>query len=115
MTSTPRSGTSFEIRSGGYVAEIASIGASVRTLRHEGRDLVVPFDADEVRPGFRGALLAPWPNRVVDGRYAFEGREFELPLTEPRRGHALHGLAAWLDFAPVEQSADAVTLSLIHI
>lgn len=111
MTSTPRSGTSFEIRSGGYVAEIASIGASVRTLRHEGRDLIVPFDADEVRPGFRGALLAPWPNRVVDGRYALEGREFELPLTEPRRGHALHGLAAWLDFAPVEQSADAVTLA----
>ena len=65
--------------------------------------IVVPFGADEVRPGFRGALLAPWPNRVVDGRYAFEGREFELPLTEPRRGHALHGLAAWLDFAPVEQ------------
>ena len=33
-----------------------------------------PFDADEVRPSYRGATLAPWPNRVVDGRYTFGGR-----------------------------------------
>lgn len=111
MTSTPRSGSQFALRFGGYTADVASIGASLRTLRHEGRDLVVPFDADEVRPGFRGAILAPWPNRVVDGRYTFDGREFELALTEPQRGHALHGLAGWLDFAVVAQGEASVTLA----
>ena len=52
-----------------------------------------------MRPAYRGALLAPWPNRVVDGRYTFDGEEQQLPLTEPERGHALHGLLVWADWA----------------
>lgn len=111
MTTTPRSGTQHSIRSGAYTAEIASIGASLRRLRHDGRDLIVPFDADEVRPGFRGALLAPWPNRVIDGRYTFAGEEYRLALTEPDRGHALHGFAGWLDFDVAAQATDALTLA----
>jgi len=71
----------------------------------------VPFDADEVRPWYRGATLAPWPNRVVDGRYTFAGVERRLALTEPDRGHALHGLAGWLDYVPIEESSSHVTLS----
>lgn len=107
--SIPVSGTHFGLTAGDYHATIASVGATLRTLEFDGRDLVVPFDADEVRPAFRGATLAPWPNRVVDGRYTFDGVEQQLPLTEPNRGHALHGLATWLDFAAVDRAADSVT------
>lgn len=109
--STPISGTHFGLTAGDYHATIASVGASLRTLEFDGRALVVPFDADEVRPAFRGATLAPWPNRVVDGRYTFEGEEQQLPLTEPNRGHALHGLAAWLDFDAIDRSASSVTFA----
>lgn len=112
-TTVPRSGRQFGIAVHGYAAEIASVGASLRTLRFDGRDLVVPFDADEVRPGYRGATLAPWPNRIVDGRYAFAGDELQLPLTEPARGQALHGLAAWLDFAPRVVEHDRVVLAAV--
>ncbi|WP_105567019.1 aldose 1-epimerase family protein [Microbacterium halophytorum] len=107
---TPRSGTQFRIAHGGYVAEVASVGASLRTLTHGGRDLVVPFEADEVRPGYRGTTLAPWPNRIVDGVYEFGGRRHELSLTEPSRGHALHGLLSWAEFSPREVADDAVAL-----
>ncbi|MCU1444697.1 MAG: galactose mutarotase, partial [Cryobacterium sp.] len=69
----PLSGLQFTISHGGYSATIASVGASLRLLTWNGRDLVVPFAADEVRPGYRGAVLAPWPNRVVDGSYTFDG------------------------------------------
>ena len=108
---TPVSGIQHTLRCDQYEAVIASVGASLRALRHEGRDLVVPFEADELRPGYRGATLAPWPNRVVDGTYSFSGEEFELPLTEPTRGHALHGLAAWLDFQKTGGGLDRVTLA----
>jgi len=111
----PRSGRQLRIVAGDYEADIASIGASLRTLRFRGRDLVVPFDADEVRPGYRGATLAPWPNRVVDGRYSFAGEEHQLPLTEPARGHALHGLVCWLDFAVREVADDAVVLAAVVV
>jgi aldose 1-epimerase len=107
---TPISGTHFGLTAGDYHATIASVGATLRTLEFRGRPLVVPFEADEIRPVFRGATLAPWPNRVVDGKYTFAGVEQQLALTEPARGHALHGLAAWLEFSPVDQSAGSVTL-----
>lgn len=99
----PLSGTQFELSFGDYTATVASVGATLRTLAHAGRDLIVPFDANEVRPGFRGAILAPWPNRIVDGRYTQDGVTHQLSLTEPDRGHALHGLAGWLDFIALEE------------
>ncbi|CAD6001420.1 aldose 1-epimerase family protein [Agreia sp. COWG] len=111
VTGGPLSGAAYSLSFGDYTADIAGVGASLRTLRHSGRDLVVPFDEDEVRPAFRGAVLAPWPNRVVDGRYEFGGELLELALTEPRRGHALHGLAAWGEWQLVESGPAHVTLS----
>ena len=113
MARTPSSGIQHALRAGDYEAVIASVGATLRSLTYNGRDLVVPFDADEVRPSYRGATLAPWPNRVVDGRYAFGGAEHQLALTEPARSHALHGLAAWLDFEAIDKGPDHVTLAAV--
>ncbi|MGX9346773.1 aldose 1-epimerase family protein [Microbacterium sp. KNMS] len=105
------SGVQHILRAGGYEAAVASVGATLRALTFEGRDLVVPFRADEVRPAYRGTTLAPWPNRVVDGRYRFDGVEYQLALTEPSRGHALHGLLSWAGFRIVEESGAHVTLA----
>ncbi|HKT57272.1 MAG TPA: aldose 1-epimerase family protein [Microbacterium sp.] len=110
MARVPLPGTQHVLRAGEYEASVASVGASLRSLRVRGRDLVVPFACDEVRPAYRGATLVPWPNRVVDGTYAFGGTEYRLPLTEPERGHALHGLGAWLDYKVVGKDADRVSL-----
>lgn len=108
--SAPIAGTSHVLRHGDAEAVIASIGASLRSYRVAGRDLVVPYAEDQVRPGYRGATLAPWPNRVVDGRYEVAGVEYRLALTEPERQHALHGLVAWLDFDATVVASDRVTL-----
>ncbi|GAB3395152.1 aldose 1-epimerase family protein [Humibacter soli] len=108
--SIPLSGTSIDLARGEYRASIATVGASLRSLTFAGRDLVVPFDADEIRPAFRGTTLVPWPNRVVDGRYTFAGIEEQLSLTEPQRGNALHGLGSWLDYRVVDRGDDFVEL-----
>ena len=55
----PASGTQYTITAGDYEATIASVGATLRSLTYRGRDLVVPFEPDIVRPFFRGATLAP--------------------------------------------------------
>ena len=109
----PVSGAQVVLERGGYRAEIAGVGATLRTLTFEGRDLVVPFAADEVRPGFRGALLAPWPNRVTDGRYERDGAEHQLPLNEVERGHALHGLAHWADWTIDQAQAARASASFV--
>ena len=107
----PMSGEQYEISAGGYRAVVAGVGATLRQLTFGGRDLVVPFDADELRPYYRGATLAPWPNRVVDGRYRWDGEDRQLSITEPKRGHALHGLASWLEFVALEHTAERVVLA----
>lgn len=104
--STPISGTQFTLKAAGYDAVIASVGATLRSLTFEGRNLVAPFDEDELRPAYSGAVLAPWPNRIAGGRYEFAGTEHQLPITEVARGHALHGLVCWADFAR-ESATDA--------
>ena len=108
--SIPASGRQLHLAGHGYEAAIASVGATLRALTFDGRDLIVPFDAEEVRPAYRGATLAPWPNRVVDGKYSFAGADHQLALTEPARSHALHGLLAWTEFADRAVEHDRVEL-----
>lgn len=110
-TALPRSGTQTTLSGYGYTATIASIGATLRELSYEGRDLVVPFEANELRPRSRGVTLAPWPNRIEDGRYVFRGQSHQLPLSEPARQNAIHGLVSWADFSVVAVDDDRVTLT----
>lgn len=105
------SGTPYTIESAGYRASIASVGATLRTLEYNGRPLILGYPVDAVRPGYRGALLAPWPNRVIGGAYRYDGVDYALPLNEPALGNALHGLVMWLDWQATEVTADRVTLA----
>lgn len=108
---SPVSGTAVFITNGPYEASIATVGATLRALSCDGRDLIVPFAEDAVRPSYRGATLVPWPNRVVDGTYEWDGTAHQLALTEPARGHALHGLGTWLDYDVAEQSDSEAVLT----
>ena len=76
----------YEIRAGDYTAVITARGAALRQLLHRGRDLVVPFPAGGPIPDYRGIIAAPWPNRIADGRYSFDGVRYEVPVNEPERG-----------------------------
>ncbi|MGW9111669.1 aldose 1-epimerase family protein [Microbacterium sp. NPDC055683] len=107
----PLSGRQWVLRAAGYEAVVAGIGATLRSLRDSTGDLIVPFDADRPRPGMRGALLAPWPNRTADGRYRFADVEHQLPLNEPDRRNAVHGLVAWLRFDEITSAPDQCVLT----
>ncbi len=39
----------------------------------------------------KGDFLIPFPNRISDGIYTFEGETYQLYPNETARGHALHG------------------------
>ena len=114
-TPVPVSGAQVVLERAGYRAEIAAVGATLRSLTFEGRDLVVPFAADVVRPLFRGALLAPWPNRVTDGRYERDGVTHQLPLNEVERQHALHGLVHWGDWSVDQAQAARASASFVLV
>ena len=104
------SGEQYAIAAAGYTAVVTEVGATLRTLAYDGRPLTAGFSADEIRPVYRGAVLAPWPNRVADGAYEFAGARHQLPLNEPGRRNALHGLAAWVSWTAVETGPARVVL-----
>jgi aldose 1-epimerase len=111
-TTTPVTGAQYDIAAGDYLATITELGAGLRLLGRGGQPLVSGYDADELPPAGRGQLLAPWPNRIDGGRYSFRGASFQLDLSEPARGTAIHGLTRWANWRVTAHSADAVELTL---
>jgi aldose 1-epimerase len=107
---TGPSGEQFEITGGGYRAVVTECGATLRLLEYAGRSVVHGFDEDEMSTAARGQLLVPWPNRIRDGAYSFDGRDLQLGLTEPGRGNASHGLARWAAWTPEEHAGSSVSL-----
>src|SRR6266702_2839536 len=106
----PLTGVQYEIEAGQYRATVTELGAGLRELAFRGQPLVAGYEADELPPAGAGQLLAPWPNRVDGGRYVFGGTEYQLALTEPARGNAIHGLTRWTSWTAVQQDASTVRL-----
>jgi aldose 1-epimerase len=108
----PLTGAQHEIAAGDYLATVTELGAGLRTLSHQGRPVIVTYDADEVPPAGAGQLLAPWPNRVDHGRYTFGGRSYQLDISEPGRDNAIHGLTRFASWGLTAAAADRVELGL---
>jgi aldose 1-epimerase len=99
-----------ELQRDGQRAEIDAIGASLRSWWAGGADRVSFRERTDPARAFDGATLVPWPGRIRDGVYEFAGRRHRLAISEPRRGSALHGLAARAPWGVVGRSGDAVRL-----
>ena len=56
--------------------------------------------------GFRNAVMAPWSNRLRDGKYSFQGREYDFAGKTVGGSLALHGLVADQPFELVEAGED---------
>jgi aldose 1-epimerase len=104
------SGEQHEIRSGGYRAVVTECGAGLRVLEYDGRPLVHGYDEASIASAGRGQLLLPWPNRLEDGSYSFGGRDHQLPLSEPSRHNASHGLTRWASWTVEETTGHSVSL-----
>lgn len=97
--------------SGDLQATITAVAAAIRTLTINGIDLVPPYGDDQTPPSGAGIVLVPWPNRIRDGRWAHDGVEQQLAITEPKLDNAIHGLLRHTEYREVERDRDSVTLA----
>jgi len=58
--------------------------------------------------GAHGAPLIPWPNRLADGKYSFDGTDYQVALTEPKSATAMHEFVA-------EESYDVIIHERSHL
>lgn len=104
------SGEQFEITFAKHRAVAVEVGGGLRTYSVDGRDVIDGYGADEMATGGRGQLLVPWPNRLQDGSYEFDGRLHQLPLNEQENSNAIHGLVRWLAWQVREREPHRVVL-----
>jgi aldose 1-epimerase len=109
------SGEQIEIVGDGQRAVVVEVGGGLRSYSVHGVELLDGYPQTAMCTSGRGQLLIPWPNRLQGGTYEFDGRRHRLPLTEPERGNAIHGLVRWSTWTVAERASDRVVVRhVIH-
>jgi aldose 1-epimerase len=109
------SGEQVELELGDQRVVVVEVGGGLREYAAGGGAVLDGYREDELCSSGRGQLLIPWPNRIADGRYEFDGRVEQLALDEPERGNAIHGLVRWAAWDVAERHQDRVAMEyLLH-
>ena len=111
----PTSGRQVELSHGDQHVVVVEVGGGLRTYTAAGRPLLDGYGEDELCRSGRGQVLLPWPNRLEDGSYEWDGERHQLPLDEPDHRNAIHGLVRWAGWAPaVVEPARVVMTHTLH-
>ncbi|MDQ6671125.1 MAG: aldose 1-epimerase family protein [Chloroflexota bacterium] len=110
---SPFTGWQIEIRHGLQRAMVVEVGAGLREYEVDGQPVLDGYASDTMAEGGAGLPLLPWPNRLADGEYVFEGQALRLPIDDVTRRNAMHGLTRWLNWRVADQAVDAVRMELI--
>ena len=85
-------------------------GGGLRRLAVGSWEVLDGYPAGGVAPGWRGAVLLPWPNRLRSGRWTWRGQELQLDVRSPEEPHAIHGLVAWQPWTVLAATDDRTTV-----
>lgn len=103
-------GRQYELRRGDAVAVVTELAAGLRSFIRAGTLLTETYGDDQIPPGAAGITLAPWANRVEDGKWFLNGEKQQLDITEVARNNASHGLLRNSAYALVDESEYSVSL-----
>lgn len=110
-THRPPSGTQYEITHGDQRAVVVEVGGGVRVYEVGDRPVLHPYDLGAVCDGAHGTPLIPWPNRLADGRYSFDGESYQVAVTEPEKHNAIHGFLRWRSWQAAEQEESRIVMA----
>ena len=105
-------GQQWRIGHGEQEVVICEVGATLRVYNVGTNHVIDGFGPAEWSQSGRGQILAPWPNRLADGRYTFNGVTAQAALNEPERHNAIHGLARWLPWTLQTRHQNQLSLRL---
>lgn len=87
-----------------YSFQVNVLGETVEAL-----DVFPEFLSGNSRPTRSGIpILFPFPNRIRRGRFTWDGKDYELPVSDPF-GNAIHGFVADRPWRVVDQGPYFVT------
>ncbi len=115
----------FELRddlTGEFASILPFAGGAVNGLTLKSDDRLIEIldgyvSAEDLRINlkktFKGCSLFPFPNRIADGIYSFQGKKFYLPVNNADENNAIHGLVYDREFEIVGQMSDDNSCSLV--
>lgn len=92
------------IENGQLIAKIAEKGAELQSLKSRDENLEYIWQADPKYWGKHAPILFPIVGALKEGRYTYEGQEYQLPR---------HGFARDMEFTVTHQTEDSVTMLLV--
>jgi aldose 1-epimerase len=109
------SGDQVEIALGDQRVVVVEVGGGLRMYSVGDRELLDGYPADQMSPSGRGQMLIPWPNRIQDGCYEFEGERHQLAINDVAERDAIHGLVRWAAWTIGEREEHrVVTQHVLH-
>ncbi len=105
-------GQQWRIGHGRQEVVVCEVGATLRTYTVGDAPVLDGFASDEWSHSGRGQVLAPWPNRLADGRFEYNGVRAQAALDEPERHNAIHGLVRWMPWTLQTRHQNQVSLRL---
>ena len=90
-------------------------GGTVCDLWFNGQSVLDGHNTPEALQGGKwgkSSVLFPFPNRMLDGKYTWEGQEYQFPITNKDTGNAIHGFVRHLAFEVVAQEAKSDAASI---
>jgi aldose 1-epimerase len=91
---------------------IAEVGATLRAYRDASGDIISGFSLSDYAPSGAGQILAPWPNRIENGTYAFNGRTITAPIDDRGTNSSNHGLVRWRPWTLLTSAQNRVVLEI---
>ncbi|GGE34931.1 aldose 1-epimerase [Psychroflexus planctonicus] len=67
-------------------------GGRLKSLHYKGKAVIADPENSPYTNHFASSVLFPFANRIKDGKYNFEGKDFQLDSNEKDSTNAIHGL-----------------------
>jgi aldose 1-epimerase len=109
--------TEITLQAGDLRLKVSPYGAALRGLWREGpggeqQPIITGYTGAQAKVGGQGDVLIPFPGRVRDGRYGFEGQTYQMRLNDKDGPNAIHGFLRLVPWETPEQSQSSVSFAV---
>ena len=88
-------------------------GAALQLLTLSGHEIIKDLHPLPYADTYASSILFPFANRIKDGSYSFEGKDFQFEINQKEENNALHGLVYNKTFKVVDKKSSETSASVI--
>ncbi|TYA78586.1 aldose 1-epimerase [Seonamhaeicola marinus] len=92
---------------------ILNEGASLQELTLDGHEIIKDLSPLTYADTFASSILFPFANRIKDGKYTFNGSDFQFEANQKEENNALHGLVYNKTFEVISTNSDKNATSVL--